>query len=221
MQEKNMKRLDTPIQYIKGVGPQKSRILSRLGIKTVCDMLYYLPFRYEDRSRFASVSDLSPGSTVAVKGTVKKTASLRTKKGIAVFQLALDDSTGIVYGVWFNQPYMNKVFSEGQRICIYGKVERYDKLQINHPQYEILKSEDESGSIHFGRIAPVYHLTQDVGQRYLRAVGYRTVSEYARYATDMLPTRIRARNKLTDINFAIRSIHFPSNAENLKRAYTL
>lgn len=215
-----MKKLDTPIQYIKGVGPQKSRVLSRLGIKTVCDMLYYLPFRYEDRSRFASISDLIPGGTVAVKGVVKKVAGLRTKKGVAVFQLALDDSTGVVYGVWFNQPYMNKVFSEGQRVCMYGKVERYDKLQMNHPQYEILKNEDDSGSIHFGRIAPVYHLIQDIGQRYLRAVGYRAVSEYARYAADMLPTRIRARNKLTDINFAIRNIHFPASAENLKRAYT-
>lgn len=213
-----MKDPNTPIQYVKGVGPQKSRVLARLSIKTVSDMLYYLPFRYEDRSNFTAVSNLKIGSLATVKGEIRTLGSVRTKRGIDIFQLALDDGTGVIYGVWFNQPYLRKFFKAGQKIIMYGKVEKYDKLQMNHPQYEMLKG-DEKDSIHVGRIVPIYHLTQDLAQRNLRTITYRTISEYLRFVPDILPTKIRARNKLVDINFAVRNIHFPMNEDNLKRAY--
>ena len=108
-----MKNLDTPIQYIKGVGPRNSSILARLGIEAVSDMFYYLPFRYEDRSKFSSVSNLKAGDIATVKGEVRTKACTRTKRGVSIFQLALDDGSGIIYGVWFNQPYLNKFFKSG------------------------------------------------------------------------------------------------------------
>ncbi|NQT06132.1 MAG: ATP-dependent DNA helicase RecG [Candidatus Omnitrophica bacterium] len=214
-----MNRLDTSIQYIKGVGPQRSRTLSKLGIKTVSDILYYLPFRYEDRSNFTTVSDARPGSLVTIKGVVTKMQNLRTRSGINIFQLVLDDGTGRVYGVWFNQPYMRKFFKVQEKIVLYGKLERYDKLQINHPQYEVLKPDEKEDSIHVGRIVPMYHLTQDIAQRGLRSISHQAISEYSRYLVDMLPTKLRARNRLVDINFAIRNMHFPANEENLKKAH--
>lgn len=213
-----MKNLDTPIQYIKGVGPQKSRLLAKLGIETISDMLYYLPFRYEDRSNFTTISKLTVGSSATVKGEIKTLGNVRTKTGMDIFQLALDDKTGIIYGVWFNQPYLRKYFKKDQKIIMYGKVDRFDKLQMTHPQYEILKGDAED-SIHVGRVVPIYHLTQELAQRYLRTIAYRTISEYTRYMTDTLPTKLRARNRLVDINFAIKNIHFPQNSDNLKRAY--
>lgn len=213
-----MRNLDTPIQYVKGVGPQRSRILSKLGVETVSDMLYYLPFRYEDRSNFVSVKDAKKGDIATIRGEVKKVNNIRTKTGLDIFQLALDDGTGLIYGVWFHQPYLRRVFKVGQKIVLYGKVERYDKLQINHPTYEILKG-DEEDSIHIGRIVPVYHLTQDITQRYLRKVAHKAISDYTKYMPDPIPTKLRARNKLVDIGFSVTNIHFPTNEENLKRAY--
>lgn len=195
-----------------------SRILARLSINTVLDIFYYLPFRYEDRSNFTAISDLKVGDIAAVKGEVKTLGNVKTKRGIDIFQLALDDTSGIIYGVWFNQPYLKKFFKPGQKIIMHGKIERYDKLQINHPQYEVLKG-DESDSIHVGRIVPIYHLTQDIAQRYLRTIVYRAMSEYLKCTEEMLPTKLLARNKLVDINFALRNIHFPAKDENLKRAY--
>ncbi len=213
-----MKALDTPIQYIKGVGPQKSQVLTRLGIETVSDMLYYLPFRYEDRSNFTTVSNLEAGAFATVKGEIKTLGNVRTKRGIDIFQLVLDDGTGAICGVWFNQPYLRKFFKTGQRMVMYGKVEKYDRLRIHHPQYEILKSDDRD-SIHVGRIVPIYHLTQELAQRGLRTIAYHTVSQYGRHLEDMLPTKLRARNRLVDINFAVRNIHFPKTEDNLKRSY--
>jgi len=213
-----MKNLDTSIQYIKGVGPRMSRVLGRLGIHTVLDMLYYLPFRYENRSKFSSVSNVKIGDKASVKGEIRTLGNVKTKRGLDIFQLALDDNTGIIYGVWFNQPYLKKFFKVGQKIIMHGKIERYDKLQINHPQYEVLKG-DESDSIHAGRIVPMYHLTQDITQRYLRTITYRAIFGYLKYAQEMLPARLLARNRLVDIKFALNNIHFPAKEENLKRAY--
>lgn len=210
--------INTPIQYVKGVGPHKSRILSRLGIETVSDVLYYLPFRYEDRSNFTPVSKVTIGDIMTVKGEVKRLGSIKTKAGIYIFQLALDDGTGVIYGIWFHQPFLRKIFKVGQNVVMYGKVEKHGKLQINHPRYEILKG-DETDSIHVGRIVPVYHLTQDLSQRGLRTISYRAISECCKHVADMLPVKLRAKNKLVDINFSIHNIHFPTSFENLGRAY--
>ncbi len=213
-----MKNLDTPIQYVKGVGPQKSRILAKLGIENIYDLFYYLPFRYEDRSRIEKISSLTAGTFATVKGEVKKTSLIRTKAGVSLFQLALNDGTGTIYGVWFNQPYLVKLFKAGQSIAMYGKVEKYDKLQINHPRYEILNVEKED-SIHMGRIVPIYHLTESITQRALRSLTYRAILDHTRRISDMLPTKVRAKNRLVDINFALKNIHFPTSNENLERAH--
>ena len=213
-----MKKLDTSIQYIKGVGPDRGSLLTRLGIRTVMDILYFLPFRYEDRSKFTTIGEIKPGTFVTIKGEVKKINSVRTKGGKNIFQIKLDDGTGIIYGIWFNQPYLRKFFKTGQKIIVYGKAEKHALLQISHPRYEILKP-DGDVSIHIGRIVPIYRLTQDLSQRYVRTIAHRAVSLYARQAVDMLPTKLRARNKLVDMAFSIMNIHFPGNIINLERAY--
>ncbi|MEE8360198.1 MAG: ATP-dependent DNA helicase RecG [Candidatus Omnitrophota bacterium] len=213
-----MKDPNTPIRYIKGVGPKKSDVFNTLGIGTVEDLLYYLPFRYEDRSHFIRVCDAKEGEVSTIKGEVKTLGSIRTRTGLNIFQLALDDGTGVVYGIWFHQPYLKKIFKVGQKIVMYGKVERHDKLRINHPRYEILKG-DDSDSIHVGRIVPVYHLTQELSQRNLRTIAFRAVSDYSRSIQDILSTKMRARNKLVDLAFGIKNIHFPANYESLNRAY--
>ena len=213
-----MKDPNTPIRYIKGVGPKKSEVFNAIDIGTVEDLLYYLPFRYEDRSHFTRVCDVKEGEVATIKGEVRTLGSIRTRTGLNIFQLALDDGTGVVYGIWFHQPYLKKIFKTGQKIVMYGKVERHDKLRINHPRYEILKGDDRD-SIHVGRIVPVYHLTQELSQRNLRTIAFCAVSDYSRSIQDILSTKMRARNKLVDLAFGIKNIHFPANYESLNRAY--
>jgi ATP-dependent DNA helicase RecG len=216
MQEKY--DLNTPVRYFKGVGPKRGECLSRLGIKTAGDALYYLPSRYEDRSSFTAIKDLRVGERHTVKAKVVTVSSRRAKSGIAIFQIAVTDGTGFVHAVFFNQPYLADYIRRNKEVVLYGKVERYDKLQIVQPEYEILKG-DETDSVHVGRIVPVYPACAELTQRFLRVLMFDAVSKYAASLVERLPTYLRARQKLVDIRFAVNNIHFPANFENLERAY--
>ena len=160
--------LQTPVRYLKGVGPKKGEDLSRLGIRTAGDMLYYMPFRYEDRSRFVQIKELKDGQFHTVKGEVFSVATRRTRSALPVFQAAIKDGTGVIHAVWFNKPYLKDYFRRGQNVVLYGKVARYDKLQFINPEYEILK-DCERDSIHIGRIVPVYALAGQLTQKIGRA----------------------------------------------------
>jgi len=217
MQAKNL-NLQTSVRYIKGVGPKKSEVLNRLGLDTVGDVLFYLPRRYEDRSNLRPIKEVRIGEAQAIKGEVLTFGVRKTKKGIKIFQLAVGDNTGVIYAMWFNQPFLKRFFKVGQRIILYGKVEKYDVLQIHQPEYEILKP-DKTSTIHIGQIVPIYSLTQDITQRYLRSLAYYAVKHYSSAAKEILPTHLRAKYKLVDIKFAIRNIHFPQNFDIMQRAY--
>lgn len=216
MQENNI--LETPVRYFKGVGPKRGEDLARLGLRTVEDVLYYLPSRYEDRSKFTRIRDLKIGEPQAVKGEIISVSTRLAKSGIPMFQIAITDRTGFVHAVWFRQPYLKDYFRKGQQVVLYGKVELYDKVQIVNPEYEILK-EGTAVSVHMGRIVPVYPLTSQLTQKYLRNLSFLAVSKYARLLTEKLPTYIIAREKLVDIRFAIYNIHFPTVFDHLEKAY--
>ncbi|MBI4335790.1 MAG: ATP-dependent DNA helicase RecG [Candidatus Omnitrophica bacterium] len=212
--------LNTAVQYIKGVGPKRAEFLNKMGLHTILDMLYNLPRRYEDRSRFTPISKAVIGQPHTIKGQVMAFGFKNTKRGVSIFQVAIGDNTGIIYAMWFNQPFVKKYFKVGQKIILYGKVDRYDVLVINQPEYEILEQDEtEDESAHIGRIVPIYSLTKDVTQRFIRALTKMVVERYFRFLQDALPTKIRAKSRLVDIRFAINNIHFPASDENLKRAY--
>ncbi|MEE9499675.1 MAG: ATP-dependent DNA helicase RecG [Candidatus Omnitrophota bacterium] len=213
------KKLDSKldVRYLKGVGPKRVELLNKLGINTVEDLLYYLPARYEDRSNFTLIKDLKIGEYQAVKGNVLTLGGHITKRRTSVFQIALGDKTGVIYCVWFNQPFLKKFFKKGQELILYGKVEKYGKLQINHPEYEVVRP--GADSVNIGRIAPIYSLTQDVSQRYLRFLAAGAIERFLFSANERLPAYIRARRHLADIRFAIRNIHFPASFGNLDKAY--
>jgi len=208
MQEKN-NLLHTPVRYFKGVGPKKGEQMSRLGIETVEDLLYYLPSRYEDRSNLIPINELKVGEYQTLQGEIITLGSRFTKSGLPVFQIAVTDHTGFIHAVWFNQPYLKDYFRKGQNVVMYGKVELHDKPQITQPEYEILKGGD-ADSIHIGRIVPIYATTSGLGQRYLRGLAFNAVEKFCRFAVERLPTYIIAREKIVDIKFAIRNIHFPA-----------
>jgi ATP-dependent DNA helicase RecG len=218
MQEKSFTNIKTPVRYIKGVGPKKSEILARIGIYTIEDILYYLPKRYEDRSNIIPIKDLKAGESQTVQGEIIVSGLRTSKTGVPIFQVAVNDSTGIVHAVWFNQPYLKEALKKGDKIILYGKVERYDRLQIMQPEYEILE-ENETDSINIGRIVPVYTLTAQLTQKFLRSLVFKALEEHTRLLIEKLPTYMIAREKLVDVKFAIRNIHFPANFVMLEKAY--
>ncbi|MDO8535390.1 MAG: ATP-dependent DNA helicase RecG, partial [Candidatus Omnitrophota bacterium] len=214
--------------YIKGVGPRKSEHLAKVGLNTIEDILYYLPKRYEDRSRVTAIKDLRPGEARTVQGEIITLSSRTSRSGAPIFQAVVTDLTGSIHAVWFNQPYLRDTLKVGDKVILYGKVEIYDRLQMIQPEYEVLEEEialsapphnDKVNSLNIGRIVPVYSLTAQLTQRFLRSMIFKTIAEYVKFATERLPTYIIARQRLVDIKFALRNIHFPTNFEMLEKAY--
>jgi len=208
-----------PIRYIKGVGPKKAHLFEKLGIENISDLFYYLPRRYEDRSEVVEVKDLKPGHTQAVMGKVLKTNVFTARTGTRIFEMSVGDEKDRVFAVWYNQPYLNKAFTPGQKVVLHGKVELGKTLQMTHPAFDVLDKEELKDSLDVGRIVPFYSLTEKMTQRYLRRVMHQAIKAHASSAPDPLPTKLRARKKLVDTKFAIENIHFPYSAENLERAY--
>ena len=215
MQEKN---LNASVRYIKGVGPKKSGYLAKIGVNTVEDILYYLPKRYEDRSSVTAIKDLKPGENKTVQGEIITLSSRTSRAGASIFQAVVADPTGSIHVVWFNQPYLRDMLKAGDKVILYGKAEIYDRLQMVQPEYEVMEGL-ETDSVNIGRIVPIYSLAAQLTQRFLRSLIFKAVAEYVKFAVERLPTYVIARQRLVDIKFALRNIHFPMNFEMLEKAY--
>jgi ATP-dependent DNA helicase RecG len=199
-------------RYIKGVGPDRLKLLKRIGINSVRDALLYFPRRYEDRSNIKPISELVPDAFQTVKAKVVSSSVFRIRTGIVIFQLLVSDGTAKLYCLWFRQPYMKQYFKPDDTVILYGRVQKTSKLQIIHPEYEIIRDPDkQEESIHTGRIVPIYPLASGVNQRALRRIIKNSVKQYSSQFDDMLPACIRQRQKLFDIKSAIDNIHFPSD----------
>jgi len=233
-----MKDLNISARFIKGVGPSRLNTLSRLGIETIYDLLYCFPRRYEDRSRIKKLNEASPGEFETIKAKVLAFGDRVSKKGMNIFQVAVGDSTGVIHATWFNQPYMKDKFKIGQELILYGKIERYNYLQMKNPEYEILteispptrckKQDVKNGDflhrvgredmVHMARIVPVYPLTENLNQRWFRNIMKFTVDNYVDEIVDILPFEMRKRNNLMMLKEAVRNIHFPVSEVVLKKA---
>jgi ATP-dependent DNA helicase RecG len=210
--------LNQSAQFVKGVGPQRIKSLAKLNIHTVKDLLFYFPRRYEDRGNFKPINKVTIGQMETVRGHVLTFNMRRIKGNRTIFTLALGDDTGVIYAVWFNQPYMKNVFSVDDDVILYGKVERYGKIQINSPEYEILKQDEDQDTVHTGRIVPIYPLKMDIGQRYLRKLLKYCIDHYLDHVQDFIPDDILSRNSLPVIRDALNNIHFPKSFQTLEQA---
>ncbi len=209
--------LKASARFIKGVGPNRLKILNRLGIFTISDLIHYFPRRYEDRSQIKPISRVKAGDLETIKGEVLTMGVHRTKKKLSIFELAVGDGTGIIYATWFNQPYMKKRFKKGNWVILSGKVERYKKLQLLPIDYEIIPSPG-SPTVHTGRIVPIYPLTQDLNQRAIRTIIKNALDGYSKYLADKLPITLRKNHNLPDLKTALRNIHFPLDFNYKNRA---
>lgn len=212
--------LQTSIQYVKGIGPNRQAILRKLKLCTVEDMLYYFPRRYEDRSHFRTIKELSTGEKYTLKGTVKDivTRGSYHKRKFNICEALITDDTGSILAVWFNQPYIRTIFKKGDEVILYGKVDLYKGgLQLVSPEYELLSKEDDP-SLHIGRIVPVYTVIANITQRFLRAAIYNALGSYSYRIIDILPKEVRVKNKLINLPDALRKVHFPDDETQLNEA---
>jgi ATP-dependent DNA helicase RecG len=214
--------LESEVKYLKGVGPARAEMLSARAIHTVGDLLYYTPFRYEDRTRLTAARELALGQTATVLVTVLTCGLMRTKRGVFIYDLAARDATGMLRCKWFNAVYLerNKVFRPGQRVFFHGKVETDPygaRTQMMQPQFEILSEEDASGeSIEVGRVVPIYESIHRLTPRVLRRLVWSGLSAVDGQVPETLPRSVVSRVKLLERGAALRLTHFPEKDESIE-----
>jgi len=214
--------LDTAITYLKGVGPARAAQLETKGIFTVEDLLYYVPFRYEDRSNTKPIAELAPGEMATVVAEVASVRPVQFRRSaLRIFQItARDQSRQPLICKWFRGDYLAGVLSLGQRVAFYGKIEwdSYSgELTILHPEFEILPGQDEEGeaALHVGRLVPIYQATGKITTRVFRSLIHRALAE-ATLDQDPLPEPVRARLGLPARPAALREAHFPALGQDLR-----
>ena len=212
--------LDTPIMYVKGVGPPRARILEEKGIRTVEDLLAWAPFRYEDRSNVKPVSRLAPGETATVLAQVRTAGSSGfQRRRLDLFEATFSDgSGGVLRGKWFRGGYLANVLTPGTLVSLYGKIEfdEYShRLIMLHPEFEILDPDDPDSSLHTGRIVPIYTAAGKLSARVFRRLIHGVLGRIEPPA-DPLPEHIRKRLGLQEYWTAVRELHFPGPGVDLR-----
>ena len=210
--------LKTPMRFIKGVGPKLAEALAKKGISTVEDALYLLPNRYEDRRELKRIADLRPGATEAFFATVVSAAPQTTKGGRNYFEAIVRDESGSLALKWFHfhPTYMKKNLQEGRRGIFIGDVAQFGfQREMHHPEVEWAADGESLEQVmardpdNFGRILPVYPLTEGVSQKLMRRIMKDTVQLFSRYVHGTLPEEIAQRHRLLSLPVALREAHAP------------
>lgn len=207
--------LSTPLQYVRGVGPKRAADLARAGMQTVEDLLLRFPLRYEDRATPCEIRNLRPGMTATVTAEVVSSGVRQTRRpGFRLFEAIVRDATGgITKAVFPNQAFLKDVFVPQQRVVLYGPLEFRPSggLQFTNPEYELIRADadDDDGSVHTGRIVPVYEKAGTMTPRMQRVLVHRLLRELPEQVADPVPAPIRAARGLPERVAAIRGVHFP------------
>ncbi|MCX7682378.1 MAG: ATP-dependent DNA helicase RecG [Anaerolineae bacterium] len=213
--ERESAGLDAPVTVLRGVGPRQAKRLARLGVRTIRDLLYLFPRRYNDYSQLKTINRLEYGEEVTVIAQVWDAGTRRTRGGGELFKAILSDGTGFVEATWFNQTYLADKIKRGQHISVSGKVDEYmGRLCFSSPEWEPL----DDDMVHTGRIVPVYPLVQGIGAKWLRDLTKHVVDYWSRRLTDYMPPSIIKEAGLMSLGEAIAQIHFPESQMALQCA---
>lgn len=212
--------LQTNVQMVKGVGPQRAELLAERGIYTLEDLLNYLPFRYEDRIHFSKIKDIQPNGTYTLRARVMSGQAVRGMYGRdAIYHLLVQDDTGSLPCKFFHGGYLEGRLKAGQELILHGKVE-IDKLrparrEMVNPQIEVL-SGNGVDSTEMGRIVPIYEAVGTFGTRQIRRSIYVTLQNLEPHIPDVLPAELRKRLGFPGRREALIQTHFPSPEESLE-----
>ena len=201
--------LSRPAQFVKGVGPRRAAQLARFGLHTVEDVLYHLPFRYEDRRRLVAVRDLRPGETATFVAEIAAIGEKRVgRHGRRMLEALARDASGVVSLVWFHRiSWFAGRLEVGSRVVLHGRVEAaYGRRQIVHPEVELL--EGEEGEL--GRVMPVYEKPGEMTVGVMRKIVHAALADAGDRVPSILPEDVAHRLGLLDLATAFREVHDPA-----------
>lgn len=211
-------RLDTEVQYLKGVGPKNAATMAKIGLKTVRDVLYHLPRRYEDRRNIPRISGLRVGMFATIKGKLLKVESRPLRGGKVLLKAYISDKSGTVVLTWFNQPWLRKKLEQYHgEVIAYGLVKEASwGFEINNPEFEILEEDDDPEE--FARITPIYPSTEGLPQKTLRKAARSAVDHFLDAVEDPLPPYLLKKEMLRPLRWSLRELHLPTEESNRAEA---
>jgi ATP-dependent DNA helicase RecG len=208
-----MPALQSPLAEVKGIGPARARALEEAGLRTVEDLLLHLPLRYEDRTAFLPIAALLPGVRASVRARVLNAVLRRTRtRGLTIFEALVEDGSGALRVVFFNQPYLRTVLTRGREVILYGeaKAARAGRrgVVLESPQIEIVvPGEDEP--IHTGRVVPIHPRLPGLSPRLIRTLVHRLLADLPDPVADPLPAAMAAARGYPPRRRARQEVHFP------------
>ena len=216
--EKSILSLETPLSEIKRITPVYLKKLHKLEIKTLGDLLFHFPHRYDDFTNITDIENLEADQIATVQGEITDVSMTKTwKRKMYLVEAEIKDKTGSVAALWYNQPYLTQTLKKGLLISLSGKVARDGKkIFLQNPAHEILRTENHF-LIHTGRLIPVYPETKGLTSRWLR-FQIKQFLPVIKEIKEFLPSQIIQKNKFLALNKAIEEIHFPTSQEQLEQA---
>lgn len=210
----NMIDLEKDVKYIKGVGPNRVKLLNKLGIFTLKDLITYYPRTYEDRSKPKNIAECIDGEEVLIEAYASGKVTDVRLRGKTMQKLVIRDETGVATAVWFNQSYLKNKFKQGEKYTFYGKISNiFGKITINSPVFD-----EEGKTSNTGKIIPIYPLTFSLSQNTIRRIMENAIKEVEGKLEETLPEYILKEYKLEGINEATKSIHFPQEFKDFNIA---
>lgn len=218
MQSKKIDILDFPIGKLKGVNATILKPLKNLGIETYGDLLLHIPTRYDDFSHITHISDARIGETATIQGTITSVENVRTwKRGMHITRITIDDGSGELEAVWFNQPFLAQSLIEGKTVSVSGKIGLSERgnYAMQNPAHEALGKKGET--THTGRLVPVYRETAGITSRWIR---YLVKNAFAGITAvpETIPDDIVKRQHFPTRFAALAGIHFPKNEKEAASA---
>lgn len=205
----------SPVGEIAGVGPTREKQLARLGLNTVRDLVFNFPRMYEERGNVLPLAyadtENSYGFLLTVASEVKSAA---IRKGLTISKFRAFDESGVCEVTFFNAPFVKDTFHTGSQFRFWGKLTRQKRtLQLTNPKYEPYVD-----GIELAQFVPIYSLTQGISSKFVEKTTRAALDAYLPSSVDYLPEEIRLKNGLANLNYALKNIHFPADAEALSRA---
>ena len=206
--------LEKDVKYIKGVGPNRVKLLNKLNIFTLHDLITYFPRTYEDRGKVKNISECIDGEETLIEAVACGIISEVRLKGKTMQKLIVRDETGTATITWFNHSYLKSIFRVGQKYKFYGKISNmFGKISMNSPVFDI-----EGSTKNTGKIIPIYPLTFNLSQNTIRKIIENGLKEVENKLEETMPKYILDEYKLEGINEAIRAIHFPNEFKDFNIA---
>src|SRR5213075_1171548 len=206
-------QLNSPVKFLKGVGPKRAEALQRLGIRTAGDLLYHVPHRYLDATTVTPLARAAIGQEVTCVGRVVSTGVLPTRRGLRVFRAVLRDASGLLECAWPGRPFLERQIKKGQLLLVTGPVRYYHGKQIVPREFIVLAEAGDESEGDPGLVLPVYPATEGLMHRQIRALVQQHLDELLALVSDPHPAAFRATHDLIELRRALELIHRPKQVE--------